>query len=131
MFQLQENKTIVECINVRIEENFGTKEKMMDYISDDSRMTKKYNELFLKTNNDLQNNVQTKVAREEQSIVPKIRVEETPNSVEATPTPNRNMIRNHPTNQIIGSKEKGVMMRSIINEELCLISQVEPRSADE
>ena len=48
----------------------------------------------------------------------------------ATPTPNRNLIRNHPTDQIIGSKEKGVM-RSIINEELCLISQVEPRRPNE
>lgn len=47
-----------------------------------------------------------------------IRVEPT------TPTPNRNLVRNHPANQIIGSKEKGIMTRSRINEELCLLSQV-------
>ena len=50
-------KTIVECANVRIDEKFGTKEKMMDYNSDEdndySRMTKRSNELFFKTNNDL------------------------------------------------------------------------------
>ena len=40
-------------------------------------------------------------------------------------------MRNHPTDQIIGSKEKGVMTRSRINEELCLISQVEPKNVDE
>ena len=28
-------KTIVECTNVRIDENFGTKEKMIDYNSDE------------------------------------------------------------------------------------------------
>ena len=53
-------KTIVECTTVRIDEKFGTKEKMMDYNSDeddDSRVTTKCNELFLKTHNDLQNNV--------------------------------------------------------------------------
>ena len=63
--------------------------------------------------------------RGEQSVVPEIRVEA------ATPTTNRNLIENHPIAQIIGRKEKGVMTRSIINEELCLISQVEPRSVDE
>ena len=41
------------------------------------------------------------------------------------------MIRNHPIDQIIGSKEKRVMTRRKINEELCLISQVEPKSIDE
>ena len=41
------------------------------------------------------------------------------------------MIRTHPIDQIIGSKEKGVMTRSIINEELSLISQVEPKSSNE
>lgn len=121
-------KTIVECSNVKINEKFGTKEKMMDYNSDGddySGMTNKCNELFLKTNNNLQNNVQTEVAREEKSTIPKIRIEI------ATPTPNRNLIRNDPKDQIIGSKEKGVMTRSIINEELCLIAQPKPKSIDE
>ena len=46
---------------------------MMDYNSDEdnySRMTNRCNELFLETNNDLQNNVQTKEVREEQSAIP-------------------------------------------------------------
>ena len=50
-------KTIVECTNVRIDEKFGTKEKMMDYNSDEdddySIMTKRNTQLFLKTNNNL------------------------------------------------------------------------------
>ena len=53
-------KTIVECTNVRIDEKFGTKEKMMEYNSDEDNdyfeMTNKSNDLFLKTNNELQNN---------------------------------------------------------------------------
>ena len=69
--------------------------------------------------------MQVEDVREEHSIVPEIRVEE------ETSTPSRNMIRHHLVDQIIGSKEKGVMTRSKINEELCFISQVEPRSADE
>ena len=88
-------------------------------------MTNKSNELFLKNNNDLKNNVKTKVVREEQGTVPKIRIEA------ITPHTSRKMIRNHPIDQIIGSKEKGVITRSRINEELCLISQVEPKSLDE
>ena len=84
-------KTIVECANVRIDEKFGTKEKIMEYNSDEPpKMTKKGNELLHKANNDLQNNVQTKILREQQSTIPKIRIEAT------TPTPNRNLIRNHP-----------------------------------
>ena len=48
-----------------------------------------------------------------------------------TPILNKNMTKNHPTNQIIGSKDKGVMTRSRINEELCLTSQVEPKNVHE
>ena len=103
---------------MRIYKKFGTKEKTMDHNFDEDNyygMTNRCNKLFLKTNNDLQNNVKTEEVREEQSAIPKIRVEAT------TPTPNKNVIRNHFVDQIIGSKEKGVMTRSIINEELCLI----------
>ena len=106
-------KTIVECTNVRIDKKFGTKEKMMDYNSGEDNyywMTKRCNELFLKKNNDLQNSAQTEIMREEQSAVPKIRIEA------ATPTPNKNLIRNHPANQIIGNQEKGVITRRRINE---------------
>ena len=97
-------KTIVECANVRIDEKFGTKEKMMDYNSNEdndySTINNRNNDLFLKINNDLQNKVRIEEIREDQSIVPEIRVEV------ATPTINKNMMRNHLANQIIGSKEK-------------------------
>ena len=49
-------KPIVECTNVKVDENFGTKEKIMDYNSDGddySRMTNRSNELFFKINNDM------------------------------------------------------------------------------
>ena len=41
------------------------------------------------------------------------------------------MKKNNPLEYINKSIDKGVMTRSRINEELCLISQVEPKSADE
>ena len=41
------------------------------------------------------------------------------------------MIKNHPSKKIIRGTNKGVMTRSRVNEELCLISQVEPKNADE
>lgn len=41
------------------------------------------------------------------------------------------MIKNHPLEKIIGRKDKGVMTRNRVNEELCLISQVESKSIDE
>ena len=86
-------KTIVECTNIKVDENFGTKEKIMDYnsdVDDYSKMTNRGNELFFKTNNDSQNNVKIEDMRENHNVVPKIRIEA------ITPTPNRNLIRNHP-----------------------------------
>ena len=119
-------KIIVECTNVRIDEKVGTKERIMECNSNEElETTNRRNELLHKANNDLQYNVQNKIMREEQRIVLEIRIEV------VAPTPNKNLIRNHPANQIIGSKEKGVMKRSRINEELCLIYQVEPKSANE
>ena len=60
-------KTIVECPNLRIDEMYGTKEKMMDYNSDEDndyyRMANRNTKLFLKTSNDLQNNVQIEEIR--------------------------------------------------------------------
>ena len=41
------------------------------------------------------------------------------------------MIKNHPSEKIIERKDKSVMKRSRVNEELCLISQVEPKNIDE
>lgn len=49
----------------------------------------------------------------------------------STPIPNRNLTKNHPPEQIIGSIDKGVMTRNKVNEEICLISQVEPKCIDE
>lgn len=54
---------------------------------------------------------------------PEVRVE--------TVTQNKNLIKNHPVDKIIGREDKGVMTRNKVHEELCLISQVEPKSADE
>ena len=49
-------KTTVEYANVRIDENFGTKEKMVDYNSDEeennSRIVRKKDKFLFKTNND-------------------------------------------------------------------------------
>lgn len=44
---------------------------------------------------------------------------------------NINVEKNHPIHQIISSVNKGVMIRNKVNEELCLISQFEPRNVDE
>lgn len=41
------------------------------------------------------------------------------------------MTKNHILKKIIGSRDKGVMTRSRVNEELCLIYQVEPKNVDE
>ena len=57
--------------------------------------------------------MQIEEIRGEESIVPEIRLEV------ATPIVNTNMTRNHPIDQIIGSKDKGVMIRSKVNEEIC------------
>ena len=40
----------------------------------------------------------------------------------STPTSSKNMTKNHPPKKIIGSKDKGVVTRKRVNEELCLIS---------
>ena len=50
-------KTIVECANVRIDEKFGTKERIMEYNSNEEPEITS-NELFQKANNDLQNSAQ-------------------------------------------------------------------------
>lgn len=124
-------KTIIECANVRIDGKFGTKEKMVDYNSgdeeDNSGIVRQNVEVFFKTNNDLWNDMQIDEKREEQSSDPReeIRVEIT------TPILSKNLTRNHPPEQIIGSKDRGVMTRNRVNEEICLISQVEPKCADE
>ena len=109
-------KTIVESINVRVDEKFRIHETVVDYNFDDENVVTKpkNDEVFFETNNDLQNEGEQ---RQEQSSKPstKQRVEIT------TPTSGKNMTKNHPPEQIIDNTDKGVMTRSRVNEELCLI----------
>ena len=103
---------------------------MVDYNSDEeednSRFVRQNVEVLFETNNDLQNDVSIR-HREDKRSEPReeIRIEI------STPTSSRNMTKNHPLEQIIGIKDKGMMKMNIVNEELCLISQVEPKSIDE
>lgn len=78
-------KTIVECANVRIDEKFGTKEKMVDY---NFGFVRQNVEVLFETNNDLQNDVSVE-HREDKRSEPReeIRVEM------STPTSNRNMTK--------------------------------------
>ena len=96
------------------------------YNSDDENVVTKprNDEVFVETNNDLQNEGEK---RNEQSSKPSIelRVEIT------TPTSGKSMTKNHPHEKIIRRRDKGVIGRSRINEELCLIFQVEPKNVDE
>ena len=113
-----------------IGEKFGTKEKILDYNSDeeeDNYEIFRQNVEVFEANNDLQNDVLTVEKRGEKRSEPRdeIRVEM------STPTPNSNLTKNHPLEQIIGSKDKGVMTRNRVNEKICLISQVEPKYEDE
>ena len=56
-------KTIVECANVKIDENFGTKEKMLDYNSNEEEdnfgIVRQTIEVFIETKNDIWNDVLT------------------------------------------------------------------------
>ena len=49
----------------------------------------------------------------------------------STPTSNINVTKNHPPENIIRSKDKGLMTRNDMNEKLCLVSQVEHKIIDE
>ena len=81
--------------------------------------------VFVETNNDLYNDVLIVEKRGEKRSKPRDQI-----SVEMS-CPNRNLIKNHPPKKIIERKDKGVMTRKKVNEEICLISQVEPKSVDE
>lgn len=104
---------------------------MIDYNSDEEennyRIVRQNVEVLFETNNDLQNDVLCVEHREEQKFESRDerRVEI------STPSSSRNMTHNHLTKQIIGRKDKGVMTRNKVNEELCLISQVELKSIDD
>ena len=64
----QRTKTIVECTNVKVDEKFGVKERMLDYIFDEEednpKPIRENIEVFFETNNDLQNDVQIVEQRE-------------------------------------------------------------------
>ena len=115
----------MESKNVRINEKFMIQERILDYNLDDVVVTKPKNEeLLLETNNYLENEGEPSQGQSlESSVEPRVEI--------ATPTSGKNMIKNHPSEQIIRSKDKGVMTRSRVNEELCLISQVGHKNADE
>ena len=114
----------MEIANVRIDEKFRIQERMVDYNSNGDFTKPRNDEIFLETNNDFQNEGEP---RHEQSSKPstKLRVEI------GTPTLGKNMTKNYSPKQIIRSRDKDVMKRSRINEELCLTSQVEPKRIDE
>ena len=115
----------MESENVRIDEKFRIQEKIVDYNSDDNVVNKPMkDEVFIETNNDLQNEGEPRQEKSLEHLVqPRVEI--------TTPTSRKNMIKNHPYKKIIRSKDKGVMTRSKVNEELCLISQVEPKNVDE
>ena len=46
-------------------------------------------------------------------------------------TPNRNLIKNQPIDQITRNKDRVVMPINKVQERVCFISQVEPKSVDE
>ena len=68
------SKTIVECANVRIDEKFGTKEKMVDYNPNEEENNYGFViqnfEVLFQTKNDLKNDVSIK-HREEQRSEPR------------------------------------------------------------
>lgn len=122
--------TIVESTNVKVYEKFTIQERIIDYGSDEDKRQKPNinqddeKELCYETNNDLQ----IEDARVELRIEPKSTPREKVRDEQGTPN---YVAKNHPTNKIIGSANKGVMTRNKVHEELCLISQVEPKTADE
>ena len=104
-------KTIVESTNVRVDEKFRIQERVVDYnYDDDNFVTQPRNdEVFFETNNDLQNEGES---RQEKILKPlaKPRVEI------ITPTLGKNMIKNHPPKKIIRGRDKGAMTRRRVNE---------------
>ena len=117
-------KTILKCENVSIDEKVGSKEKIIDFNSDDEednfRIVRQNGEVFFETNNDLQNDVLTIEQRGKQRSETREEI-----IVEmSTLTSNNNLKKNNPPKKIIGSKDKRVMAKNKVNEEICLISQV-------
>ena len=93
----QRTKTIVESANVKVDENFGVKERMLDYNFDEKKANAnpiiENIETFFETKNDFHNDIQIVEQRDEPRE--EVRIES------MTPTLNRNLTMNHPTNQII------------------------------
>lgn len=99
-------RKMVESINVRIYDKFQVRERNYDQ---NLEMTIQKKELVESENN-------RKICVSEQFEAPK--------------TP-RYVPRNHLEDQIIGDRNRGMLTRSKAREELCLISQVEPRTTNE
>ena len=91
----------MESANVKVDEKFRIQERIVDYNLDDDDVTKPMNdEVFLETNTDLQNEGEPRNSSD--SLV-ETRVEIT------NPTSRNNMIKNHPFEKTIKSKDKGIM----------------------
>ena len=88
----------------------------LDEEKDNSGIVRQNAEVLFKTNNDFQNSVLTTKKRGEKRSQPReeIRVD--------ISTPNKNITRNHPPEQIIGSKDEDIMTRNRASEEIFLIS---------
>lgn len=84
-------------------------------------------EIIVETNNNSQNGVKIVEKRGEQSSEPR---NELIFEI-VTPTPNKNMTKNHPPEKIIRRRDKGVMTRNKVNEKLCLVYQVKPKNVNE
>ena len=106
------NKTIIESDNVKVDEKFGIQERILDYDSDEET-NPKIGRVIIKTDNDLQNGYQ---------IEDQISKPSTKERVELT-NPSKSISKYHPPKTIIGKKDKRVMTRNRVNEEICLISQ--------
>ena len=82
-------KTIIESANVRVDEKFRIQERIVEYNLDDDVVTKPRNdEVFLETNNDLQNEFKLRQSLEP-PIEPRVEIE--------APTSGNNMINNNPS----------------------------------
>ena len=88
---------------------------MVDYNfdeeEDNSRIVRQHTNGLFKTNNDLQNEVYVE-HREDQIFEPRVEIRVDM----STPTSSKKMTNNHPPEQIIRSKNKGVMTRNRVNK---------------
>ena len=77
----------------------------LDEEEDNYGIISQISEVFFETNNDLQNDVLIVEQRGEKIFEPREEIR----AKMSTPTPSRNLTKNHPLEKIIGSKEKDGM----------------------